>query len=470
MRIPRQTRPRLAGEARLHSDPAGGVRWLLSAEHTVELDEVAWAVLQLVDGERTLDSILSELEREFEAPPATILLHVEDLLLDLQRTRLIEAADVPFQSEGTPTPHDTANLIPRAVALLAEVTYRCPLHCPYCSNPVAVSDNGELNAGEWARVFTEAAALGIVQAGISGGEPLVRSDLEQIVASARAAGLYTNLLTSGVGLDPQRIARLRGAGLEAVQLSIQADEPALADFIAGAKAHEAKRRAAGAIIESGLKLGLNVVLHRANIARVPEIIAMAVGLRASRIELANTQYYGWALLNRTALMPTPAQAAAAWEAVDRAREQFGAAMEIAYVAPDYIDGRPKRCMQGWGLRYMVIAPAGEALPCTGARIITSMHFENVRRRSLDWIWRESPSFNRFRGTAWMPEPCASCEMRDEDLGGCRCQAFFLIGRADATDPVCRFSPDRPLVNAAIDAASADNEPFQMRKAPTVFAT
>jgi pyrroloquinoline quinone biosynthesis protein E len=344
----------------------------------------------------------------------------------------------------------------RPYALLAEITYRCPLHCPYCSNPTKASSD-ELTAGEWERVFMEVAGLGVLHVGLSGGEPLARRDLAELVGAAREAGLYTNLITSGLGLDARRIRGLRDAGLESVQLSIQADEPELADAIAGARAHAGKLEAARFIREAGLPLSMNVVLHRANIDRLPGILALAESLGVTRIELANTQYYGWAFLNRAQLLPTREQVMAAAEIADAAKRRLTGKMEIFYVLPDYYESRPKPCLQGWGRRYITVNPAGEALPCATASSIPGLRFDNVRERTLDWIWNESESFNRFRGTEWMPEPCQSCPQREIDFGGCRCQAALLTGDAANTDPVCTLSPNRRLVDSILAAAGDADE-------------
>ena len=345
-------------------------------------------------------------------------------------------------------------MTPRPYALLAELTYRCPLHCPYCSNPSSYLRGEELTAGEWARVLQEAAQLGVLQAGFSGGEPLARPDLEEIVASARAAGLYTNVLTSGVGLDAARAARLRAAGLQSIQLSIQADEPLLADEIAGARVHRLKLEAARIIREAGFAFGMNVVLHRGTIDRLREIVALVDSLGADRLELANVQFYGWAWANRARLLPTRAQVETAARVADELKRTIRSSLQIFYVLPDYFGDRPKPCMNGWGRRYISVNPIGHVLPCPTASGIPGLRFEQVREKSLDWIWRESESFNRFRGTEWMPEPCQSCPERERDFGGCRCQAALITGDPFATDPVCSLSPARPLVDQILAQGEA----------------
>ncbi|PYL06784.1 MAG: pyrroloquinoline quinone biosynthesis protein PqqE [Verrucomicrobia bacterium] len=362
---------------------------------------------------------------------------------------------------------------PRPYALLAEITYRCPLHCPYCSNPVAVAcavlsgeqarqpssalrtahataNNGELSTDEWRRVIREAAALGVLQIGFSGGEPLVRRDLAELVRAAREANVYTNLITSGIGLDDDRVRALRDAGLDSVQLSFQSDEADLADEIAGARGYERKLDAAAKIRAAGIPLSLNFVIHRRNIDRLPQMIELAETLGAQRVELANVQFYGWAFLNRAALLPTREQVDRAREIATAAKARLSGRIDIFYVLPDYYETRPKPCLNGWGQRYLTVNPIGDALPCpTASSAIPDMRFENIRARDLDWIWRESESFNRFRGTDWMPEPCRSCPQREIDFGGCRCQAALLTSNAANTDPVCTLSANRAKVDAML---------------------
>jgi pyrroloquinoline quinone biosynthesis protein E len=346
---------------------------------------------------------------------------------------------------------------PRPYALLAEITYRCPLHCPYCSNPTQMRDDRELTTEEWQRVIRDAATLGVLQLGLSGGEPLVRRDVAELIRAAREANLYTNLITSGVGLDMARARELHDAGLDSVQLSFQADTADLADEIAGARAHERKLAAAAAVCDAGLALSLNFVIHRRNIDRLAEMIELTEKLGAKRVELASVQYYGWAFLNRAALLPTRDQVERAREIATAAQARLAGKIDIYYVLPDYYETRPKPCLGGWGQRYLTVNPIGDVLPCpTAASAIPDMYFENVRTKSLDWIWRESESFNRFRGTDWMPEPCRSCPQREIDFGGCRCQAALLTGNAANTDPVCDLSPNRARVNAVLDEINQPN--------------
>ncbi len=346
-------------------------------------------------------------------------------------------------------------MTPRPYALLAELTYRCPLRCPYCSNPTAMRDERELTADEWHRVLHEAAALGVLQVGFSGGEPLVRRDLAEIIRHARGEKLYTNLITSGVGLDETRARTLRDAGLDSVQLSFQADNADLADEIAGARAHRTKLDAAASVRAAGIPLSLNFVLHRRNIDRLLRIIELAETLGATRVELANVQFYGWGFLNRAALLPTREQVSRAREIAITAQQRLAGRLEIFYVLPDYYERRPKPCLNGWGQRYLTVNSLGDVLPCpTALSAIPDMHFENVRAQSLDWIWRESESFNKFRGTDWMPAPCRDCPERERDFGGCRCQAALLTGSAGNTDPVCDLSPHRDRVDQFIESINA----------------
>ena len=346
--------------------------------------------------------------------------------------------------------------LPHPTTLLAELTHRCPLHCPYCSNPLEMVRAGnELSTDEWKRVFTESRELGVLQLGLSGGEPLVRGDVEELAAHARGLGLYSTLVTSGVGLTRGRAEKLRDAGLEHIQISIQDTDETSADRIAGMRAVRQKMAAASLVRELGFAFSINVVLHRANIDRVGEIIETAAELGADRLELANTQYYGWGLANRRALLPTREQVARAAAVAEAAMPAHARRMQILYVLPDYFESTPKPCYSGWGRFYLVAMPDGRVLPCHGATQITTLRFDSVRERPLRWIWEESPAFQAFRGDAWMREPCRTCPRKDVDFGGCRCQAFALTGDAANTDPVCTLSPGRTIVDAAIDEATRD---------------
>jgi pyrroloquinoline quinone biosynthesis protein E len=341
----------------------------------------------------------------------------------------------------------------RPTTLVAELTHRCPLHCPYCSNPVElVRADGELSTADWQRVLSDARELGVLQLGLSGGEPLVRRDLEAIAAHAVKLGLYTTLVTSGLGLTRARAEALREAGLDHVQISLQDVDVATANSIAGVPVVPQKESAAAIVKELGFAFSINVVLHRANLVRLREIIDLAGRLGADRLELANTQYYGWALENRSALLPTRSQVDAAERLATEARAQYRQQMQILYVLPDYYETYPKPCYGGWGQQYLLVMPDGRTLPCHGATHITTLTFPNVRERSLQWIWEESPAFQMYRGDGWMREPCRSCPRKAVDFGGCRCQAFALTGDAANTDPVCTLSPLRARVDEALAGA------------------
>lgn len=344
------------------------------------------------------------------------------------------------------------------LALIAELTHRCPLRCPYCANPIELERaSAELSTAEWLRVLREAAALGVLHAHLSGGEPMARRDLADIIRGAANAGLYTNLITSGATLDERTLAPLAEAGLDHVQLSFQDAEPEAADRIGGLRGgHARKLAAAAAVRKAGLPLTANFVVHRRNLERLPDMIALGEALGAGRIEIAHVQYYGWGLANRGALMPTRAQLDAATGAVEAARTRLHGRVVIDYVVPDYHAERPKACMGGWGRRLVHVTPAGRALPCHAAESLP-MRFPSVRDLPLAAIWNGDPSFARFRGTAWMPLPCRTCASRENDWGGCRCQAFALLGDAAATDPACVDAPGRSVLLAALDQALQEGD-------------
>ncbi len=355
---------------------------------------------------------------------------------------------------------------PIPVAMLAELTHRCPLACPYCSNPVdLIRRSGELDTETWARVFGEAAALGVLQVHLSGGEPAARRDLPEIVTAAREAGLYTNLITSGVGLTRETLADLAARGLDHVQLSVQGVDAETADRLGGYKGgFEAKRRVAAWVVEEGLPLTINAVMHRQNLDRLPETIELAVALGAERLEIAHTQYHGWAYRNRAALMPTPAQVRQASAVAAEAKARLRGQLVIDYVTPDHFAKHPKPCMGGWARAGFCVTPAGKVLPCHAAETIPTLSFETVADRPLAEIWTDGAAFRAFRGTGWMQEPCASCDRRMRDWGGCRCQALAWTGDAAATDPACSLSPKNAEMRAASEAeAAAGEDSFTYRR-------
>jgi len=339
--------------------------------------------------------------------------------------------------------------------LLAELSYRCPLHCVFCSNPVDYAGLGdELDTASWKRVFEEARAMGAVQLGFSGGEPLQREDLEELVAHAHGLGFYTNLITSGIGLSPERARRLKAAGLDHVQLSFQDSTRELNDFLSHTRTFELKKRVAALIKDNGWPMVMNVVLHRHNLPHVERIIELAVELGAEYLELANTQYYGWAWLNREHLLPTAEQLREAEQVVNRCRERLQGRCKVLFVVPDYFEERPKACMNGWGSVFLAVAPDGLAMPCHAARQLPGLVLPSVREQSLREIWHQSPAFNAYRGSDWMAEPCRSCDDKGKDFGGCRCQAWLFTGDAAATDPVCGKSPAHEQVVKVVRRAAA----------------
>jgi pyrroloquinoline quinone biosynthesis protein E len=354
-------------------------------------------------------------------------------------------------------------LVPYAV--LAELTHRCPLQCPYCSNPLELERaTGELSCAEWQRVMDEAVDMGVLHVHFSGGEPTVRKDLEDLVAHAAKVGLYSNLITSAVLLSEERVARLADLGLDHVQISFQDSTSELGDWVAGYKgARDKKAQAARWVRKAGIPLTVNAVMHRHNLHHLEDMIQMAVDLDAERIEVAQVQYYAWAYRNRAAFLPTREQLDRAVAIVEEARERLKGVLSFDFVVPDYYAQRPKSCMGGWGRQFINISPSGKVLPCHAAEVIPDLAFETVREKSLKWIWESSEAFNRFRGTSWMPEPCRSCDRREIDWGGCRCQAFMLTGKADVTDPTCALSPHRDVLEEPLGEAQGEAPPFVYRR-------
>ena len=357
--------------------------------------------------------------------------------------------------------------LPKPLWLLAELTYKCPLQCPYCSNPLDIARyKDELSTDEWIRVFREARAMGAVQLGFSGGEALVRKDLEELIAAAHDLGFYTNLLTSGVGMDERRIQAFKEAGLDHIQISFQASSEEINNFIAGNNSFQHKLEMARLVKKYDYPMVLCFVLHRHNQDQVEQILEMALSLQADYVELATTQYYGWALLNRDQLLPTREQVEHAEAVAHRYQEKLKGRMRIYYVVPDYYEERPKACMKGWGSIFLTIAPDGTALPCHAAGTLPGLSFPNVRDHDIEWIWNESPDFNKFRGYDWMKEPCRTCPERTKDFGGCRCQAYLLTGDAANADPVCSKSPHHAELQQTAqrigEAASGVQVPFRFR--------
>ncbi|MBK69176.1 MAG: pyrroloquinoline quinone biosynthesis protein PqqE [Legionellales bacterium] len=353
--------------------------------------------------------------------------------------------------------------------LLAELTYRCPLQCPYCSNPVEMAKyKNELSTEDWIRVMQQSRKMGATQLGFSGGEPLVRKDLEILIKEARSLGYYTNLITSGVGMDESRIVAFKEAGLDHIQISFQASNEELNNYIGGTKSFQHKYEMARLVKKYEYPMVLNIVLHRKNVSQIKDILDMTVDLNADYVELASTQYYGWSRVNIDQLLPTKEQLMHAESIAREYQEKMKDKMKIIYVIPDYFENRPKKCMNGWGNIFLTIAPDGSALPCHAAGQLPGLQFPNVRDHNVDWIWNDSPDFNKFRGTSWMKEPCSSCDEKHKDLGGCRCQAYMLTGDATNADPVCDKSPFHEKLHGDVEriAKLSGNKEFESK--PLIF--
>ena len=469
-------RPKLWRLARIGHDRIRDRPVLLYPEGAMFLNSTGKAILELVDGERTIGEISETLGRIYSADVRDDVL---EYLVKLGRQDIVTVPGADPVARHAPHPAASAAslgsapvtvgaaregrpggspLLAAPTTLLAELTYRCPLHCPYCSNPLAMTKaDAELSTDDWKRVFTQARELGVLQLGLSGGEPLARKDLEELVAHARAEGMYTTLVTSALGLTRARATQLKAAGIDHVQISFQDIDVENAERIAGVRSVKQKREGAALVKELGLAFSVNVVLHRANLDHLEELIEMAASLGADRVELANTQYYGWAARNRALLMPTPKQVERSEAIARRAIDKYRGTMQVLYVLPDYYQPYPKPCYGGWGSVYILVTPDGKALPCHGATGIENLQFVNVREHPLEWVWRESPIFNAFRGDAWMQEPCRSCPLKGKDFGGCRCQAFALTGDARNTDPVCSLSPRHDLILEALGEGVAGGE-------------
>lgn len=352
--------------------------------------------------------------------------------------------------------------------LLAEVTYRCPLHCAFCYNPTDYDKHtqNELTTEQWIGALRDARKMGAIQLGISGGEPLLRDDIEDIVIEAKKLGYYSNLITSGVGLTEKRIQAFKDGGLDHIQLSMHDITEEINNFITNTKTFELKKKVAAMIKNHGYPMVLNVVIHRYNIGHMKEILEMAEALGADYVELANTQYYGWSLVNRNQLMPLKEQIDDAEKITNEFRARVGNKMKVFFVVPDYFGDRPKKCMNGWGEVFMIVTANGDVLPCHSARVLPNMQFPNVREHGLEYAWKDSPAFNKYRGTDWMTGPCVTCPEKMNDLGGCRCQAFLLSGDAESADPVCSLSPNRHLIDKAIE----DSKNPILASQPIIFRT
>lgn len=440
------SRPGLRRGVRLAHDPVRDQVALLYPEGVLMLNETAVAVLALCDGDRSAADITRHLGQIYDDVTVSDVL---DLLTDLHDRQVLstDGTGRPVSMpDSSPSVARSPARSPAPLGLLAELTYRCPLHCTYCANPLNLADyRQELTTDQWRRVLDEARAMGVLQVHFSGGEPLLRRDLPDLVRHARGLGMYVNLITSGIPSSARTLPGLVDAGLDNFQLSIQDIRALEGDAVAGFPAHERKLAVARQVREHGLPLTINTVLHRGNVDRLLDIAALAASLGADRVELAHTQFYGWALRNRAALMPTMEQVRTAERDAATARRLYGGQMEIVHVLADYHNDTPKPCMYGWGSRQLVVAPNGDVLPCLAAAQLPGMEIPSARHQSVVDIWFDSPAFNRFRGTDWMPDPCRSCELREVDFGGCRCQAFQLVGDPAATDPVCSLSPHHDLV-------------------------
>ena len=468
--------PRFERGVRLHHDWARQRAVLLTPERVIVPDAPALEILRRCDGSQSVATIADELARQYAADRPTVLSDMLKMLQDIADKQFLrdgwdertQGQRLTTQGAGKPQAPPLADGATLPLAVLAEVTHRCPLQCPYCSNPLKLERvSAELSTRQWMKAIDEIAGMGVLQLHLSGGEPLVRKDVADLVRHASSASLYTNLITSGVILDRSKMAILAEAGLDHVQISFQGTDAVLADHIAGySGALEKKRAAAELVKEFGLPLTLNAVVHRQNMHHIPEFIELAVTLGAARLEIAHVQYLGWALKNRAALMPTRAQFSEATDIVEAARERLKGILVIDYVIADYYAVRPKACMDGWGRKFMNITPSGKVLPCHAAETITGLSFASVGDEPLAAIWRESSAMRKYRGTVWMKEPCKDCAFREVDFGGCRCQAFALTGAGENTDPTCGKSPRNPEIAALAEAeAAADVRSFSHRRFP-----
>ena len=461
---------------RLQFEPVQDSWVLLYPEGMVHLAPPTAEILKRIDGATSVDDIIADLKLAFNG--ADLDDDVLNFLRDAQdKGWVVSAGNHPemaarriVEKPADPLP---VTPVPEGVTrphwLLAELTYRCPLQCPYCSNPVEIARyQNELSTDEWKKVMREARAMGAVQLGFSGGEPLVRKDLEELIEYSNELGFYSNLITSGVGMNEDRVRRFKEAGLDHIQISFQASNEELNNYIGGTDSFQHKIEMAHVVKEYGYPMVLNIVIHRQNIDQIEDILEMTIALKGDYVELASTQYYGWSKINADHLLPTRAQLARAEKIAHEYQERMNGKMRIIYVVPDYFEDRPKACMNGWGSIFLTIAPDGSALPCHAAGQLPGIEFPNVKEHSIASIWNESDAFNRFRGFDWMQEPCRSCPEKTKDFGGCRCQAFMLTGDATNTDPVCSKSPRHEALIAEVASIERAAESNQPPSKPIVF--
>ncbi len=450
------SRPAFTRYARLHEDRARARTVILAPERAYELDPIGLIVLRAIDGITRVADLCARLAQQYSAPVDIIARDVTALLQGLADKRLLrDGVDAFSPPEVSAFASSIAPFAGGPAGLLAELTHRCPLQCPYCSNPLDLERaNTELTADEWGETFRRAASIGALQLHLSGGEPTARRDLEEILAHAVDAGLYTNLVTSAVLLTRERLQRLAEIGLDHVQVSIQDVVPESADRISAYEGGVARKRdVARWTREFGMGLTINAPMHRQNIAHLPQIIDFAVEVDAQRIEIAHIQYYAWAQMNRAALIPTRDVFMGTVEIVEAAKKRLAGVLNFDFVIHDHYATRPKACTGGWGRSIIAVTPSGKALPCHAAQTLPGLVFDNVRERPLGDIWRNGAAFNAFRGTDWMQEPCRSCDRREIDFGGCRCQAFAVTGDAAATDPACHLSPEHARFAAFAEVES-----------------
>ncbi|MBY6240249.1 pyrroloquinoline quinone biosynthesis protein PqqE [Methylosinus sp. Sm6] len=462
-----ECRPAFTRYSRLHEDVVRRRKVVLAPERAYELDAIGVAVLSLLDGAASVAEISQRLAAAYSAPVEVIERDVIAMLQGLADKRLLRDGPDAFAPPAlSNTARSYAPFERGPAGLLAELTHRCPLQCPYCSNPLELErSNTELTAAEWGETFRQAASIGALQLHLSGGEPTLRRDLEEILGYAVEAGLYSNLVTSAVLLTRERLQRLAEIGLDHVQVSVQDVVAESSDRISAFEGGvERKRDVARWAREFGLGLTINAPIHRQNIDHLPQIIDFAVEVGAQRLEVAHIQYYAWAQLNRAALIPTRETFLETVGIVDAAKKRLQGVLNFDFVIHDHYASRPKPCTGGWGRSIMVVTPSGKALPCHAAQTIPSLAFDNVRERSLADIWRKSAAFEAFRGEEWMQEPCKSCERREIDHGGCRCQALAVTGDATATDPACHLSDHHAQFTAfGEDESRLPAPPFVYRR-------